>query len=285
MSKSSIWSLRSRFIPFRGLPPIFAPQSAGSTESALPAKAAVAGRPGRTSALRLPRPRIVIAGAIALLAGLVWMEIRTSALQAQVFSRYASGLTWEVRNGACETPLGALDGPYDRRLGYQQLGELSSQLTARDFRISRQACPSPELAKLVARGVAPPYDEKHLAALQILDRDGKDLYHAPLDQFAFSEYGQIPALLVQSLLFVENRQLLDQDRTTLNPAVQHARDADREVPAFPQRPHRGRRRQGAADFRRQLAGVSQRTGHPRSAPRHRHGLSEQHAAGCCTGRG
>lgn len=221
MSKSPHRPNLSRWIPFRGLPPLFASQGAGPADTALPAPDAPARpRRGNTSALRLPRARVVVPCALAVTAGFVWMEMRTSAVQARLFSRYANKLSWEVREGACNAPLVAPGGPYDQRLGYHQLADLSKQLTARDFRVARQACPSPELVKLSRRGIAPPYDEKHMATLEILDRDGKDLYQAPLDRFAFREYGEIPALLVQSLLFVENRQLLDQDRSTLNPALE-----------------------------------------------------------------
>jgi len=221
MSKSPHWPNFSRWIPFRGLPPLFAPEAAGPAETALPvADARARPRAATRSALRLPRAGVVVPCALAVTAGFVWMEMRTSALQARFFSRYANKLSWEVRNGACDAPLVAPGGPYDQRLGYHQLSDLSQQLTTRDFRIARQACPSPELVKLAGRGIAPPYDEKHLATLEILDRDGKDLYQAPLDRFAFREYGEIPALLVQSLLFVENRKLLDQDHTTLNPALE-----------------------------------------------------------------
>ncbi len=221
MSKLPQWLSFSRFGPFRGLGPLFAPQGAAAGETVLAAPAAVTAKPSVSiGPLRLPRWYVVVLASIGLTAGFVWMEMRTSALQARVFSSYSNKLTYAIRDGACDTPLLAPDGPYDRRLGYRQLADLSKQLTARDFRIARQACPSEELVKLGRRGIAPPYDEKHSASLQILDRDGKDLYHAPMDRFSFQEYGEIPSLVVQSLLFVENRQLLDQDRPTRNPALE-----------------------------------------------------------------
>lgn len=150
----------------------------------------------------------------------MWWEMRTSTLQSRWFAHYAGKLTWEVREGACAEPPLAPNGPYDQRLGYRQLAVLSSTLTARDYRIASQACPTPELAKLLRRGIAPPYDEKHGAALVIRDRRGDPLYRATLDRFAFSEYGEIPAIVSASLLFIENRQLLDNDRESLNPALE-----------------------------------------------------------------
>jgi membrane peptidoglycan carboxypeptidase len=176
--------------------------------------------PALGQSLRLPHPGVVIVLGVAVTGGIVWWEMHTSTLQSRWFANYARKLTWEVREGACNQPPLAPNGPYDQRLGYRQLAELSGTLTARDYRIASQACPSPELAKLLRRGIAPPYDEKHGAALVISDRNGDDLYRAPLDRFAFGEYGEIPALVVGSLLYVENRHLLDSERPSLNPALE-----------------------------------------------------------------
>lgn len=152
-------------------------------------------------------------------AALLWFEMRTSKLQSWVFSTYARNLTWEVREGPCDTPMPAPQGPYDDRLGYAHLADLQQQLTARDFRVASQACPSPELLALARRGIPPPYDEKHAGRLQLLDREEKSLYQAPVDKFAFQDWTDIPSLLVRSLLYVENRQLLD-ERPSLNPALE-----------------------------------------------------------------
>jgi membrane peptidoglycan carboxypeptidase len=152
-------------------------------------------------------------------AALLWFEMRTSRLQSWVFSKYARTLTWEVRDGPCDTPMPAPQGPYDARLGYAHLEALQQQLTARDFRVASQACPAPELLALARRGIAPPYPEKHTGRLQLLDREQKTLYQAPVDKFAFQDWTDIPSLLVRSLLYVENRQLLD-ERPALNPALE-----------------------------------------------------------------
>jgi len=203
----------------RGAWPLFA-LPGGSAAATPDGPTALDAATTRGPAIRLPNPAVVIAIGVVVTGGIVWWEMRTSTLQSRWFAHYASSLTWQVRDGACADPPLAPNGPYDQRLGYRQLADLSSTLTARDYRIASQACPSPELAKLLRRGVAPPYDEKHAAALVILDRRGGDLYRAPLDRFTFTEYGEIPALVVGSLLYVENRQLLDNDRPSLNPALE-----------------------------------------------------------------
>ena len=179
-------------------------------------------RPRRGWRILVPSQRglAILIVAVAALTTLIAWEMRTSTLQSRWFSRYSAKLHWEMQDGACATPIQAPSGPYDRRLGYSQLSELTRKLTARDFVVARQACPSPELLQLAQRGIAPPYDEKLSGTLHILDRVGNDLYRAPLDRYRFTEYTEIPTLLVESLLFIENRQLLDLDRAELNPAVE-----------------------------------------------------------------
>lgn len=201
-------------------------QPGGSTgalgASGAPVSASRSPRPATGWRRHLGRHRVGTVAAVAFLlaATTVAIEVHTSAFQSRWFSRYAQKLTWDVRDEPCEHPLAAPPGPYDTRLGYANLGRIVQKLTARDFQIARQACPSPELAALVERGIAPPYDEKLTGTLHILDRDAKDLYRAALDEYAFSDLTEIPALVVQSLLFVENRGLLSSSSRKVNPAVE-----------------------------------------------------------------
>lgn len=170
--------------------------------------------------MSLPRPWVVTLLSFAGFASLVAVEMHTAYLQSRWLSHYASKLTWDMVDGACDKPMPALAGPYDVRLGYARQTDLRDKLTARDFVVERQACPSPELYRLAKRGIAPPYREKDTGSLHILDRDQKDLYRAKLDRYRFADYQALPALLVESLLYVENRQLLDLDRRTQNPALE-----------------------------------------------------------------
>lgn len=168
----------------------------------------------------LPRLRLVVLLGAALAGGVIAWEMHTSALQARGFSEYARNLTWKVEKGSCASPLQAPSGPYDARLGYAKLPELRTKLAQRGFVVTRQACPSQQLATLVSRGIAPPYAEKAAVTLRILDRRGNDLYEAPQDRFHFASYEEIPEPLVRSLLFVENRQLLGDDKPYMNPALE-----------------------------------------------------------------
>ncbi|MFQ5601306.1 MAG: transglycosylase domain-containing protein, partial [Candidatus Krumholzibacteriia bacterium] len=153
------------------------------------------------------------------IAGLLAWEIHTSTFQSRLLSRYASRLTWDVHEGASPDPLRAPRGPYDVRHGYTRLARFLDLLQESGFDVAWQASPSAELASLAARGIPPPYREKDAPALHILDRGGRTLYGVSADRFHFREFVDVPPLVVHSLLYVENRQLLDAERPHLNPAL------------------------------------------------------------------
>ncbi len=167
------------------------------------------------------------AGAVLLLlavgAGLLVWEMQTSALASRFFSRHASRLGWSVRDGACSHPLPAMPGPYDERRGYVLLPQIQERLTSRGFTVTRQACPSDALSRLVDWGIAPPYHEKVTAGIEIVDRAGEDLYRPVAADLRFTNLDDIPTLIVRSLLYVEDRQLLDAETPQLNPAVDWSR--------------------------------------------------------------
>ena len=171
----------------------------------------------------LSRPRgALMAGlimlAIAFLLALGW-ELRTSRLQARIFSRRAARLTWQVDLGPSVVALRGPQGPFDLRHGYARLHELQGRLESSGFRVTRQAEPSPELQQLVALGIAPPYQEKNDAGLQILDSRFRAVFDGRRTLTTFRDFVDIPPLVVRSLLFVEDRNLLDDARPRLNPAL------------------------------------------------------------------
>lgn len=151
---------------------------------------------------------------------LVAWELHTSGFQSHWLSGVAAGLTWSVHDGASHTPLQAPQGPYDIRHGYALLPEIQERLVDAGYRVVSQAQPSHSLGSLAERGVYPPYDEKHEPALVIVDPHGNTLYDARPDEQLFRDFIDIPPVIVQSLLFVENRALLDPRRPHLNPALE-----------------------------------------------------------------
>ncbi|NBB11104.1 transglycosylase domain-containing protein [Pseudomonas sp. SLFW] len=162
---------------------------------------------------------------LLLLAGLVILgfavasEVRSSRLQAREFTRLAHDLKYTVEPGASDAILYPGDGPFDKRLGYSSLGEFLPKLLKRDYRITEQSQFSPDLLAYVKRGFFVPYEEKSQSGLTIADCRGDALYQFTYPQQLYPTFASIPPVVVNSLLFIENRDLLDPRQPLANPAV------------------------------------------------------------------
>lgn len=165
-------------------------------------------------------PVLVIGFAVALA-----YELRTSALQAWLLPRYTARIQYSVADGPSKSIAFPRSGPFDDRLGYSRLGEFQSRLEARGFEVERQAVASPEMVRLLDWGVAPPYREPIMAGLKVRGMDGAWLYDATRSQRSFVGFDDVPPLLVQTLLYIENRELLSPFDPRANPAIEWDRMA------------------------------------------------------------
>ncbi len=156
-------------------------------------------------------------------------ESRTSRLQAREFSRFAASLSYSLQPGPSDAVLYPGDGPFDKRLGYSSLDEFLPRLLKRDYLITEQTRFSPELLAYGRRGFFVPYEEKIQAGLSITDCRGTDLYQFRYPQQFYPSYAAIPSVVVHSLLFIENRDLLDPKQPMANPAVDWPRFAKAAV--------------------------------------------------------
>jgi membrane peptidoglycan carboxypeptidase len=162
------------------------------------------------------------------LAGLglaIYSESRSSRLQAQEFSRYSAQLNYTLQPGPSEAVVYPGEGPFDKRLGYSALGEFLPRLLKRDYLITEQTRFSPALLRYSQRGFFVPYQEKVQAGLLINDCRGDALYQFRYPQQFYPTFADIPPVVVQSLLFIENRDLLDAQQPQANPAVDWPRFA------------------------------------------------------------
>ncbi|KAB8042232.1 transglycosylase domain-containing protein [Janthinobacterium aquaticum] len=162
---------------------------------------------------------------LALIAGVAWFvmrEVRTSALQAEFFNRLSNQLTFKVEPGPA--PAGSVrypqHGPYDERLGYASLPNYLKRLAERDYAVTAQARMSPKMVELVDMGMFATYHEKNRAGLTILDSRATPLFAASYPERSYKGFDEAPPALVQSLLFIENRELLDPATPQRNPAVE-----------------------------------------------------------------
>ncbi|MGL4206329.1 MAG: transglycosylase domain-containing protein, partial [Aeromonadaceae bacterium] len=168
---------------------------------------------------------LYLTGVTTITAGVVW-EMQTSWLQAHLLSRYAPTLTWQVEPGPSDAILFPANGPVDKRQGYALLPQLSERLSSRGFGIEQQAHFSAPLLDYASRGLFIPYDEKSQSGITLLDCSGTPFYQSRYPHYQYPDFTAIPALVLQALLYIENRDLLSDDYPMTNPAIDWPRFAN-----------------------------------------------------------
>lgn len=161
--------------------------------------------------------------ALIALGVLAYYEGQTSTFQAEYLARLGQSLRFELKSGANPAFDVAQAGPYDERLGYSRIKDWTPRLLEQGFQISQQARISDPMQDLAGRGLFLPYHEKTQAGLNILDQDGARLYGGLFPTRIYPNFDAVPALVRDTLLFIENRELLDQAHPKKNPAVEWER--------------------------------------------------------------
>jgi membrane peptidoglycan carboxypeptidase len=172
---------------------------------------------------------MVICGGVA--GKLIYDEAQTSRLQAEYIHRYAAPLRYSVEYGSAlntdalsrDARIFPTHGPYDLRLGYVKLNEYVRALTNEGMRVVRQARFSAALREHVERGLNIPYAEKSQAGLKISDQAGGTMFLSRTPERLYGQFTDIPELLVKSLIYIEDRDLLDDTEAKRNPAVNWGR--------------------------------------------------------------
>ncbi|WP_026259650.1 transglycosylase domain-containing protein [Desulfobacter curvatus] len=159
---------------------------------------------------------------LAVLLGVIY-ELQTSKLQAHYLSRLAAKICVRVDSGKSTSVQFPTAGPYDTRLGYVELPTFLRNLDIAGYDIEAQARFSPFLLEYTQAGFYPAYREKSNAGLRIEDRLGRLIYVTAYPERIFSDYSQIPDIIVKILLYIENRELLDPRYPLKNPAVEWKR--------------------------------------------------------------
>ena len=156
----------------------------------------------------------------AIAAAIVLNEMRTSHFQSEYFSKIASKLNYKMGPGVSRAIRFPKTGPYDERLGYSRLPEFTKLLTDQNFVITDQARMSPELLTLP---LPPIYQEKDRAGLDLYDDKHQLLYTTRSPERVYPDFESVPKLLTDTLLFIEDRELLDTTHPYRNPAVNWSR--------------------------------------------------------------
>jgi len=163
---------------------------------------------------------LVFLAVIAFGVKLVLDELRTSEYQARALARLAREAEFSVEPGPSPSIRFPNTGPYDDRLGYTSLPDFVARLAASGFEVESQARHSVRLQGLEDWGVSPVYREKDRAGLRIVGRDGAVLFGTRYPEHLYARFEDVPKVVVDSLLFVENREVLDTRFPKRNPAVE-----------------------------------------------------------------
>jgi membrane peptidoglycan carboxypeptidase len=161
----------------------------------------------------------VALGSAASVAALGWWEVRTSWIEARFFSRSANNPPVRLEPGAAEEIAFPRTGPYDERLGYTRIPSMVSGLAERGFEITRQATRADDRSTF-SGFVFPLYHEKTRAGLTVVDPSDRLLYQARFPRRVYASYDSVPSVVIRSLLFLENRELLDANGRYRNPAIE-----------------------------------------------------------------
>jgi membrane peptidoglycan carboxypeptidase len=172
---------------------------------------------------------VTVAPILLMLLGLLGLaardEARASWLQARYFTHQAAQLTSELGDGPSDRIRFPGDGPHDRRVGYARVPAALQTASDRGFRIAAQVRVSERFAELVDRGVSPIFREKTQTGLRILDRRGATLFASRYPERVYASLDSVPPVVWQTLLFLENRALLDPGFPNHNPSVDWPRMA------------------------------------------------------------
>lgn len=168
---------------------------------------------------------LLLALLVLAVTALLVFESRSAHFQSRELSRYAADLTYKVEPGPSERIIYPTDGPFDKRQGYAYLPLMLERLQQRDYQVTEQSRFSEQLMAYSRRGLFPPFTEKSQSGLSISDCRGTPFYEFRYPQQGYADFASIPPLVVSSLLFIENRELLDPAQPLANPAVDWPRFA------------------------------------------------------------
>ncbi len=160
----------------------------------------------------------------SVIVKLVKDEVQSSRYQARYLSEISQQLSFKLENKASDSIRYPSHGPYDQRLGYTLLSDQIDRLQKAGFGITAQAAASPMMTQLMDEyGLFPLYHEKNQAGLRLVDSAEKPLFAAAYPTYGYSNFDVIPPVILHTLLYIENRELLDEKRKNVNPAVEWER--------------------------------------------------------------
>ncbi len=147
-------------------------------------------------------------------------EIKTSAVQSWVFSQFSRRLTYTVAPGPSDRIAFPREGPFNERLGYTRIPDYQRKLEASGYQVTVQTRFSPELLRLSRLGIGPPYREPSVTGLVIRSAQQKPIFSSGDSVLQFQRLEDVPPIIVNALLAIENRELADPADARRNPVLE-----------------------------------------------------------------
>lgn len=157
---------------------------------------------------------------VALFCLIAFVESKTSLIQSWYLSKLALELNFGLEAGKSQNTLYPEFGPYDIRLGYTQIPRITEIMEQRGFRVAAQAVMSPRMLELTRHGVFPTYESKVQAGLVLNDRNNNMMFSVLRPQRLYEDFDSIPKMVLNALLFIENKEVLDDVFPYKNPAIE-----------------------------------------------------------------
>ena len=151
---------------------------------------------------------------------LVRDEINTSKFQAKYLSAISQKLGFSLNKGPSSSIRFPEYGPYDQRLGYTLLPDVIKRLESAGYRITSQATFSPMMTELADYGLFNIYHEKAQAGLRITDKSDQVIFNAIYPAYGYPDFKSVPPVIMDTLIYIENRELLGKENVTINPAIE-----------------------------------------------------------------
>ncbi len=143
-----------------------------------------------------------------------------SRVVARLVADYVQQISYQVEPGPSPALAKATRGPFDIRLGYHALPTSLERLEARGFTIQAQARVSKRFNRVADLGLFPPYPQKTQAGLELLGHRGELISRSRFPLHIYDSFPAIPDPARETLLFLENRELLDDSDPYRNPAIE-----------------------------------------------------------------
>jgi hypothetical protein len=153
------------------------------------------------------------------------LELRSSWLQSHALAAIASRMTFSQGAGRSDAIYYPHTGPYDHRLGYAELPDFLQRAESAEYTVRSQTRSSKLYLQTTGLELYPIYQEKSQAGLRIEDRDGNILEEVRHPVRGYSALTDVPPTVVNTLLFIENRSLLNSRHPHGNPAIEWRRMA------------------------------------------------------------